>query len=76
MSDAQTWASSGSPEGILAGKLLQWMLDTWSVKSAYIWDLVTAINAAERLTLRAITIDDRFAIFENYSDPGVANWFC
>ena len=29
----------------------------------------------ERLLLRAITSDDRFAIFENYSDPDVANWF-
>jgi ribosomal-protein-alanine N-acetyltransferase len=29
----------------------------------------------ERLTLRAITPDDRFAIFENYSDPDVAEWF-
>ena len=29
----------------------------------------------ERLILRAITPDDRFAIFENYSDPNVANWF-
>lgn len=29
----------------------------------------------ERLILRAITRDDRCAIFENYSDPDVANWF-
>jgi ribosomal-protein-alanine N-acetyltransferase len=29
----------------------------------------------ERLILRAITLDDRFAIFENYSDPDVAIWF-
>jgi ribosomal-protein-alanine N-acetyltransferase len=29
----------------------------------------------ERLILRAITPDDRFAIFENYSDPDVAEWF-
>lgn len=29
----------------------------------------------ERLILRAIARDDRFAIFENYSDPDVANWF-
>ncbi|MFH1311966.1 MAG: GNAT family N-acetyltransferase [Candidatus Eisenbacteria bacterium] len=29
----------------------------------------------ERLILRAITCDDRFAIFENYSDPNVAKWF-
>ena len=29
----------------------------------------------ERLILRAITPDDRYAIFQNYSDPEVANWF-
>ena len=29
----------------------------------------------ERLVLRAITLDDRFAVFENYSDPDVAKWF-
>ena len=29
----------------------------------------------ERLLLRAITPDDRFAIFENYSDADVATWF-
>jgi ribosomal-protein-alanine N-acetyltransferase len=30
---------------------------------------------SERLELRAISHEDRFAIFENYSDPDVANWF-
>jgi ribosomal-protein-alanine N-acetyltransferase len=29
----------------------------------------------ERLVLRAISPEDRFVIFENYSDPDVANWF-
>jgi ribosomal-protein-alanine N-acetyltransferase len=29
----------------------------------------------ERLELRAVSPEDRFAIFENYSDPDVANWF-
>ncbi len=29
----------------------------------------------ERLNLRALSTEDRFAIFENYSDPDVANWF-
>jgi ribosomal-protein-alanine N-acetyltransferase len=28
-----------------------------------------------RLVLRAITPDDRAAVFENYSDPDVARWF-
>ncbi len=29
----------------------------------------------ERLILRAVAPGDRFAIFENYSDPDVAGWF-
>jgi [ribosomal protein S5]-alanine N-acetyltransferase len=29
----------------------------------------------ERIELKAITPEDRFAIFRNYSDPDVANWF-
>ncbi len=29
----------------------------------------------KRLILRAIALEDRFSIFENYSDPEVANWF-
>ena len=29
----------------------------------------------KRLLLRAILREDRFAIFKNYSDPDVANWF-
>ena len=45
--DASAWLNSGIAEGILAGKLLQWMLDSWSVESAYIWDLVAAVNATE-----------------------------
>jgi pyrimidine-specific ribonucleoside hydrolase len=45
--DAQSWISSGSPENILAGRLLQSMLDSWSVKQAYIWDLVAALNATD-----------------------------
>jgi inosine-uridine nucleoside N-ribohydrolase len=45
-SDVSGWVSSGSPEGKLAGELLQWMLDSWSAKGVYIWDLVTAIQAS------------------------------
>jgi len=46
-SDALYWAASGTPEGTLAGDLLQWMLDSWSVNSAYIWDLVAAVHATD-----------------------------
>jgi purine nucleosidase/pyrimidine-specific ribonucleoside hydrolase len=45
--DAQYWATSKLPEGIMAGKLLQWMMDSWQVQSFYIWDLVAAINATD-----------------------------
>jgi purine nucleosidase/pyrimidine-specific ribonucleoside hydrolase len=45
--DAQYWSASKLPEGIMAGKLLQWMMDSWQVQSVYIWDLVAAINATD-----------------------------
>ena len=44
-SDALKWTNSGTPEGVMAGNLLKWMLDSWSSTVVYIWDLVAAINA-------------------------------
>jgi purine nucleosidase/pyrimidine-specific ribonucleoside hydrolase len=44
-SDLSGWISSNSPEGAWAGKLLQWMLQSWSPESVYIWDLVAAVQA-------------------------------
>jgi pyrimidine-specific ribonucleoside hydrolase len=44
-SDLSGWISSNSPEGAWAGKLSQWMLQSWSSKSVYIWDLVAAVQA-------------------------------
>jgi inosine-uridine nucleoside N-ribohydrolase len=46
-SDARAWAASGTPEGALAEKLLNWMLDSWSSKGVYIWDLVAAVSSTE-----------------------------
>jgi purine nucleosidase/pyrimidine-specific ribonucleoside hydrolase len=46
-SDALNWASSKTSEGVLAGKLLQWMLDSWSSTGVYVWDLVAAVNATD-----------------------------
>ena len=45
--DARYWADSGTPEGALAGDLLQWMLDSWSSTGVYIWDLATAVEATD-----------------------------
>lgn len=45
--DASAWQNSGLPEGILAAKLLQWMLDSWSSDGVYIWDLVAAVHATD-----------------------------
>jgi inosine-uridine nucleoside N-ribohydrolase len=45
--DVRTWAASGTPEGALAGELLQWMLNTWSRKGVMAWDLVAAVNATD-----------------------------
>lgn len=44
--DIQQWKKTGSPEGTLAAGLAQWMLDSWSVKYIYIWDLVAALHTA------------------------------
>jgi purine nucleosidase/pyrimidine-specific ribonucleoside hydrolase len=46
-SDARTWQNSGIPEGILAGDLLQWMLDSWEPGGVIIWDLVAALHASD-----------------------------
>ena len=43
--DLSGWTSTSSPEGAMAGKLLQWMLDSWSPEGVYIWDLVAAVQA-------------------------------
>jgi pyrimidine-specific ribonucleoside hydrolase len=43
--DALAWVNSATPEGILAGNLLQMMLDSWSTSNTYIWDLATAVYA-------------------------------
>jgi len=45
--DAQAWKSSDIPENILAGEFLDWMLRSWSLKAAYIWDLVAAVAATD-----------------------------
>jgi pyrimidine-specific ribonucleoside hydrolase len=44
-SDLSGWKSFNSPEGTMAGNLLQWMLDSWSPAGVYIWDLVAAVQA-------------------------------
>ena len=44
-SDLPGWISSKSPRALLAGGLLQWMLDSWSPEGVYIWDLVAAVQA-------------------------------
>ncbi len=42
--NASTWKKSGVPEGVLAAKLLQWMLDSWHPSGIYVWDLIAAVN--------------------------------
>lgn len=46
-SDARRWAASGSPEGALAGDLLQMTMDSWSATEVYVWDLVAAAYATD-----------------------------
>ncbi len=38
--------ASNSPEGKLAGEVLQWMLNSWSKHGVYVWDLVTAVKTS------------------------------
>ena len=45
--DARAWADFGTPEGKLAGDLLQWMLDNWEPGGVFIWDLVAAAHATD-----------------------------
>lgn len=45
--DAQTWASSAAPETVMAGNFLNWMLRSWELDAAYIWDLVAAVAATD-----------------------------
>jgi pyrimidine-specific ribonucleoside hydrolase len=45
--DAANWAKATSPAGKLAGKMLDWMLRSWSSGGVYIWDLSAAINASD-----------------------------
>ena len=45
--DASNWASSSSNGSILAGAILQWMLDTLSPEGVYIWDLTAAVHATD-----------------------------
>ena len=45
--DAQAWTSAAIPETIMAGEFLDWMLRSWSLDAAYIWDLVAAVAATD-----------------------------
>jgi purine nucleosidase/pyrimidine-specific ribonucleoside hydrolase len=45
--DAQDWLSSAIPETNMAGEILEWMLRSWSLDAAYIWDLVAAVAATD-----------------------------
>ena len=55
-SDLPGWISSKSPEGNMAGNLLQWMLDSWSPEGVYIWDLVAAVQATNPMVCPEIPL--------------------
>ena len=42
--DAAAWEASGTPEGILAGEILRWMLRNWFPTGVYAWDVVAAVD--------------------------------
>ena len=45
-SDVENWKRTNKPAGVLAARLLQWMMRSMSPNKVYIWDLVAAVNAA------------------------------
>lgn len=45
--DSQVWASSDIPETKTAGETLGWMLRSWGLDAAYVWDLVAAVAATD-----------------------------
>lgn len=45
--DAQDWIHTGTPTGILSGKILEWFLNNLSLEGFYFWDLVTAVNLTD-----------------------------
>ncbi len=44
--DLSAITASPSPEGKIAGEVLQWMLNSWSKQGVYVWDLVAAVTAS------------------------------
>jgi inosine-uridine nucleoside N-ribohydrolase len=44
-SDLASWQAFNTPEGRMAAKILNWMLETWSADGVYVWDLVAAAQA-------------------------------
>jgi purine nucleosidase/pyrimidine-specific ribonucleoside hydrolase len=64
-SDLPGWILSKSPEGAMAGELLQWMLDSWSPSGVYVWDLAAAVQA----TNSTVCPEVRLAI-NIFTNPG------
>jgi inosine-uridine nucleoside N-ribohydrolase len=42
--DAAAWQETGTPEGVLAGEILDWFLNNLGLEAFYFWDLVTAVH--------------------------------
>jgi inosine-uridine nucleoside N-ribohydrolase len=55
--DLPGWAESSAPEAQLAGKLLHWMLNSWSDKGVFIWDLVAAVQASTPLVCKEAALN-------------------
>lgn len=46
--DAASWSASNRPAGSMAAQLLRHTMEDWSSNSVLIWDLVAALNVADR----------------------------
>lgn len=54
--DASAWTSTSIPETNLAGNILNWMLRSWSLEVVYIWDLVAATVATDKMLCPEVQI--------------------
>lgn len=47
-SDAAVWSAANRPAGSMAAQLLRYTMNDWSASSVPVWDLVAALNVADR----------------------------
>jgi len=54
--DAQIWSASGTPEAVLAAEILSWILQSYPIENAFIWDLAAAAATTDSRLCREIPL--------------------